>query len=90
MVDIEFVGQLVDSMEDAIFRLEWASENGKVDEENKLRVFIFDLHKQIAEAIGDEGREIDDLHKNEKRVASKEKKKKKVRKRRKRSRRKNV
>jgi len=52
MVDVEFVGQLVDSMEDAVLRLEKAVESGNVDEENKLRVFIFDLHKRIAEEAG--------------------------------------
>ena len=47
MVDVEFVGQLVDSMEDAVLRLERAIEKGDREEENKMRVFIFDLHKQI-------------------------------------------
>ena len=80
MVDVEFVGQLVDSMEDAILRLEQAIEAGKVDEENKLRVYIFDLHKQISVAIEKEGGEIE-----KKRV-----RKKKIKRKRKRSRRKNV
>ena len=52
MVNIEFVGQLVDSMNDAVLQLEQAVTNKKTDEANKLRTFIFDLHKQIAEAIG--------------------------------------
>jgi len=55
MVDVEFVGQLVDSMEDAVLRLEKAAEAGDVDEENKLRVFVFDLHKQIIEVVGRKG-----------------------------------
>lgn len=56
MVDIEFVGQLVDSMYDAVFRLEKAVLDNKMDEANKLKVFIFDLHNQINSAvIGNQG-----------------------------------
>ena len=47
VVDVEFVGQLVDSMNDAILRLERAIAESKNSEANKLRTFIFDLHKQI-------------------------------------------
>jgi len=52
MVDIEFVGQLVDSMDDAVLRLEKAMEKNSDDEANKLRVFIFDLHTKINDAFG--------------------------------------
>ncbi len=52
MVDVEFVGQLVDSMEDAVIRMEKSIENNKIDEANKMRTFIFDLHCQIANAMG--------------------------------------
>ncbi len=52
MVDVEFVGQLVDSMSDAVYRLEKAIMGKDLEAENKLRVFVFDLHKQIAEAMG--------------------------------------
>ena len=41
MVDIEFIGQLVDSMNDAVLRLEQSTANKKTDEVNKLRTFIF-------------------------------------------------
>ena len=47
MVDVEFVGQLVDSMDDAVLRLEQAVADNSKDEANKLRTFIFDLHRQI-------------------------------------------
>jgi len=46
-VDVEFVGQLVNSMDDAVLRLEEAVAGDRNDEANKLRTFIFDLHKQI-------------------------------------------
>lgn len=52
MVDVEFLGQLIDSMEEAVLRLETAFSKNKTDEINKLRTFIFDLHKQINEGIG--------------------------------------
>lgn len=52
MVDIEFVGQLVNSMNDAVLQLEQSITNKKIDESNRLRAFIFDLHRQIARAIG--------------------------------------
>ena len=52
MVDVEFVGQLVDSMSDAVLQLEQCVANKKTDEANKLRTFIFDLHKQIAGVMG--------------------------------------
>ena len=47
MVDIEFLGQLVDSMEEATLKLEVAINKGRTEEIQKLRTFIFDLHKQI-------------------------------------------
>jgi len=50
MVDVEFVGQLVDSMSDAVLQLEEAISNKKDDRANKLRAFIFDLHRQIESA----------------------------------------
>ena len=51
MVDVEFVGQLVDSMEDAVLRLEKAVAEENKAEANKLRTFIFDLHRQIDSAM---------------------------------------
>jgi hypothetical protein len=52
MVDIDFLSQLVDSMYDATERLEIAVKKNKKDEANKLKVFIFDLHRQIESIIG--------------------------------------
>ena len=51
-MDVEFVGQLVDSMSDAVSQLDRAVEGGEKDEANRLRTFVFDLHGQIAEAMG--------------------------------------
>ncbi len=52
MVNVEFVGQLVDSMNDAVLHLEQTIADKKMDEVNKLRTFIFDLHRQIASVMG--------------------------------------
>lgn len=54
MVNIEFVGQLINSMESAVLQLEQSIEKGKTDEANKLRTFIFDLHRQIDKAMRDQ------------------------------------
>ncbi len=54
MVDVAFVGQLIDSMETAVLQLDKAVTEKKIDEANKLRTFIFDLHMQIEAAIGGE------------------------------------
>jgi uncharacterized membrane protein (DUF106 family) len=51
MVDIEFLEQLVNSMGEAVEKLEKATEKQDKDEANKLRVFIFDMHNKIDEAI---------------------------------------
>jgi hypothetical protein len=50
-MNIEFIGQLVDSMEQAVARLEWAVKSKNKEEENKMRVFIFDLQKKTREAL---------------------------------------
>jgi len=52
VMDVDFVGQLVDSMNDAVLQLERAIEGKNKVEINKLRVFIFDMHRQIAMAMG--------------------------------------
>lgn len=52
MVNVEFIGQLVDSMDNAVSRLEQATVDKNMDEMNKLRVFIFELHKKIAGEVG--------------------------------------
>ena len=51
MVNVEFVGQLVDSMEDAVVKMEKAIKKKKIEEANRLRVFIFDLHCHIAKVV---------------------------------------
>jgi len=53
-MDVAFVGQLIDSMETAVLKLEQAIVANKIDEANKLRTFIFDLHMQIGSVIGGE------------------------------------
>lgn len=50
-MDIEFIGQLVDSMEQAVARLEWAVGKKNIKEANNMKVFIFDLHVKIKEAL---------------------------------------
>ena len=52
MVDIEFVGQLVDSISDGVLQLEKAIVDKEADRINKLRTFIFDLYNQIGKEIG--------------------------------------
>ena len=51
MVDIDFLGQLIESMSDAVQRLEKAVNKNNVAEANELRTFIFDLHRKINEAL---------------------------------------
>jgi len=51
MVNVEFIGQLVDSMGDAVAEMEVAIKKNKLDEANRLRTFIFDLHCQITNVI---------------------------------------
>lgn len=50
-MDVEFVGQLVNSMDDAVLKLEKAVSKSKIDDANKLRTFIFDLYRQIENAM---------------------------------------
>jgi len=52
MIDVEVIGQLIDSMEESVLRLEKAIEDEKIDEANRLRTFIFDLHNQVDVAMG--------------------------------------
>ena len=47
MVDVVFVGQLIESMEGAIFQLDEAISSKRFDEANKLRTFIYDLYSHI-------------------------------------------
>ncbi len=50
-MNVEFIGQLVDSMEEGILRLERAIEKKDDFSANKLRIFIFDIHRKISEAL---------------------------------------
>ena len=50
-MNVEFVGQLVDSMEQALTRLEWAIGANNKEEANKMKVFIFDLQGKMTEAL---------------------------------------
>ena len=52
MIDIAFLEQLIESMEDATNRLETAVAKEKYEDANRLRTFIFDLHRQISVAVG--------------------------------------
>lgn len=50
-MDVEFIGQLVDSMEDAVLKLEVAAKKKDKIAADKLRIFIFDIHRKISEAL---------------------------------------
>lgn len=50
-MDAEFVGQLVDAMEDGLLRLEKAIVDKDDVSANKLKVFIFDVHRKISEEL---------------------------------------
>lgn len=47
MGDVEFLGQLVSSMAEAVRRLEQAKARGDSASFNKLKVFIFDVSQKI-------------------------------------------
>ena len=50
-MNVEFVGQLVDSIGDAVDEMERAIEKKNFDEANRLRTFIFDLHSQVDKVV---------------------------------------
>ena len=50
---MEFIGQLVDSMYDAVLEMEKLIKKNKIDEANRLRTFVFDLHCQVSNAMGE-------------------------------------
>ena len=50
-MNVEFIGQLIDSMEEGVSRLEQAISKKDNETANKLRVFIFDVHRKISEAL---------------------------------------
>ncbi len=50
-MDIEFIGQLVDSKAEGVFRLEQAVKARDSVVANKMKIFIIDVQKKIAEAL---------------------------------------
>lgn len=51
-MDIEFAGQLIDSMLEAVLRLEKVvGKKRKKDEAVKLKTLIIDLHRQINDSL---------------------------------------
>lgn len=50
-MNIEFIGQLVDSMEEGVLKLEKAIERKDAENATKLKAFVFDIHKKISEAL---------------------------------------
>ena len=53
MGDVEFLGQLVDSMADAVEKLEEAKERNRIVEFNKLKRFILDIQKKVDGELND-------------------------------------
>lgn len=53
-MEIEFIEQLVNSMNDAVLKLEQAIQAKNIDEANKLKTFIFDLHNQISATMDEQ------------------------------------
>jgi hypothetical protein len=51
MVDVEFVGQIVDSMEKGVVELEKAVEGKNFEYAAKLKSFLYDLQKRMIEAL---------------------------------------
>ncbi len=51
MVELSFLSQLVNAMDDAANKLEIADKAGKRAEIMRLKVFIFDLYRQIDSAL---------------------------------------
>jgi UDP-N-acetylglucosamine transferase subunit ALG13 len=52
--NFDFVGQMIDSMEESVVSLENAFGEGDLNKINSLKIFIFDLHKKINEILGEE------------------------------------
>ena len=51
MSDVDFLGQLVSSLAEAVRRLEIARARNDSDSFNKLKVFIFDVSQKIDSLI---------------------------------------
>ena len=54
MIDTGFLSQAVDSIEQAVERIEQAKKQNNTDYVNKLRAFIFDIHDKMNSAIDSE------------------------------------
>jgi hypothetical protein len=52
MVDVDLVEQLVNSIDEAVERLENALSTNNVDYANRLRVFIFNVYQEIDGILG--------------------------------------
>ena len=55
MVDVNFVGQLVGAMAEAVEKLEGALVQDNKEYTNRLRIFIIDVHNKIGEALSQVG-----------------------------------
>jgi len=51
MVDVILLGQLVNSMDDAVSSLETVVKKKKKDEIHRLRLLILELHEKLEEAL---------------------------------------
>jgi len=51
MGDLEFLGQLVDSMSEAVDKLEKARDSGNKKEARKIEEFILDMQKKFNEEL---------------------------------------
>lgn len=49
--DIEFLNQLVSSLEKAEYKLEYVYKNKSYGEFNKIKKFMLDIQKKISEVI---------------------------------------
>jgi len=58
MVNVEFLKQIVESIDLAVAKLEDAVEKKDKDNISKLKVFIFDLHRKFDSAIDEELRKL--------------------------------
>jgi len=55
MVEVSFVGQLVEAMAEAVEKMEFAAASGDKEYANRLRIFILDVHNKIEEALSQVG-----------------------------------
>lgn len=47
MGEIEVIGQLINSMSDAVEKLEQAKDTNNIQEYNKIKAFMMDLHIRL-------------------------------------------